>query len=72
MKRIVEEQGFQWLTPPRGDIENFWKLEVSEIARTVFEHPFNVMEYFAHAQPRDSWVLYNWVAVQVGAKKSVI
>jgi SAM-dependent methyltransferase len=69
MKNVIQDTGFEWLEAPRGDMDNFWKLDVRELARVVFEHPYVVMERFMFAFPREERELYNWVTVILGAKK---
>ena len=66
---VIQDTGFEWLEAPRGDMDNFWKLDVRELARVVFEHPYVVMERFMFAFPREERELYNWVTVILGAKK---
>jgi len=69
MKRTIENVGFEWLEAPQPDNDEFWRLETIELARIVFEHPYNVMEKFMHLTPREGRRLYNWVTLLVGARK---
>lgn len=71
MIEAVESSGFSWLQSPltAEEIENFWQLSNKQLARVVFEHPFNVMEKFSHSYPREGRKLYNWVTVIMGASK---
>ncbi|MDC3010850.1 class I SAM-dependent methyltransferase [Synechococcus sp. AH-736-G21] len=68
-KEVIDNNGFEWLEKPQKDINDFWSLSTIELARTAFEHPYNVMEKFSHAQPREGRLLYDWVTVITAARK---